>query len=105
MYDAAAALNTEYLILLEPDNSIHSGIKRPPTHDAGGIFSERRSFAEKKYIEELAQKVKPGFKWDKHSMEAGLAGGSYFKTDAVLDAFSDESVAALDWNRLAGYGS
>lgn len=33
-------------------------------------------------------------------MNAGLAGGSYFRSAAVLDAFSDENVAKIDWNML-----
>lgn len=28
----------------------------------------------------------------------GLAGGSYFRTAAVLDAFSDEALAEMDWD-------
>jgi hypothetical protein len=34
-------------------------------------------------------------------MSAGLAGGAYFRTEAILDALSDENMARLDWNMLA----
>merc|ERR1719350_1359508 len=33
-------------------------------------------------------------------MNAGLAGGTYFKTETILDAFADEAVARLDWEKL-----
>jgi len=34
-------------------------------------------------------------------MNTGLAGGSYFRRAAILDAFNDDSVAQVDWNYLA----
>merc|ERR1712232_1201090 len=33
-------------------------------------------------------------------MNTGLAGGSYFRREVILDAFSDENVAKLNWNKL-----
>merc|ERR1712037_457240 len=45
--------------------------------------------------------IKPGFKFSKRAMNTGLAGGSYFRREAILDSFSDESVAQIDWNYLA----
>lgn len=42
----------------------------------------------------------PGFKWTKTAMSAGLAGGAYFRREAILDAFSDENMMKLDWNML-----
>jgi len=36
---------------------------------------------------------------------SGLAGGSYFRTDAILDAFSDENVANINWTQLMQYDS
>jgi len=87
--------------MLEPDNTIHGPIKYPPTADAGGILSLKRRFKNKHYIEGLAREVVgPGFNWTTSAMEAGLAGGSYFRTEAILDAFRDEMVARLDWNML-----
>ena len=32
----------------------------------------------------------------------GLCGGAYFRTSAILDAFSDAAVADLDWKTLVG---
>ncbi|CAK0904244.1 unnamed protein product, partial [Prorocentrum cordatum] len=100
--DATIALNTEYVIMLEPDNTIHGPVTREPTADAGGIESIGRSFRHKGYIEGLARQIagKESFQWTKRAMEAGLAGGSYFRSEAVLDSFTDERVAALDWNLL-----
>lgn len=100
LYDAAVSLNTEYVIMLEPDNTIHGPITRPPTHDAGGLRVPGRRIGYSEYAEKLAQKFKPGFKWRGESMEAGLCGGSYYRTAMLLDAFSDEAVAAIDWNHL-----
>jgi len=31
-------------------------------------------------------------------MSAGLAGGAYFRREAILDAFSDDNMMKLDWN-------
>lgn len=105
IYDAALALNTEYVIMLEPDNTVHGPITRHPTHDAGGLYVKDRSFGLGDYVEKLAHKFKPGFKWTRISMQAGLAGGSYFRREAILDAFSDEHMAEVDWNYVAEHAS
>jgi len=42
LYDAAVHLQTEYVIMLEPDNTIHGPIKERPEHDAGGCPSVGR---------------------------------------------------------------
>ncbi|CAK0883235.1 unnamed protein product [Prorocentrum cordatum] len=93
LYDAALVLNTEYVIYLEPDNTVHGPITHPPTHDAGGIDVPGRNLGEIAYVEERASKIKPGFKLTKIAMNTGLAGGSYFRRAAILDAFNDDSVA------------
>lgn len=100
LYDAAESLNTEYVIMLEPDNTIHGPIKREPKHDAGGIYVQDRSFGLVDYVEKLAQARVPGFKWSRKAMSAGLAGGAYFRKEAILDALSDENMMKLDWNML-----
>lgn len=66
--------------------------------------AKKRRFSDREYIEGLAHAVKPGFKWSEKSMETGLAGGSYFRRDVILDAFADENVAKLDWNFLSKRG-
>jgi len=100
MYDAAVSLNTEYVIMLEPDNTIHGPITRHPTHDAGGLYVQDRGIGYRDYAVKLAQEVKPGFKWRERSVHAGLCGGSYYRTATILDAMSDEAVAHIDWNYL-----
>ncbi|CAE7356813.1 ppiA [Symbiodinium microadriaticum] len=96
LYDAAESLNTEYVIMLEPDNTIHGPIKREPKHDAGGIYVQDRSFGLVDYVEKLAQARVPGFKWSRKAMSAGLAGGAYFRKEAILDALSDENMMKLE---------
>lgn len=100
LYDAAEALNTEFVIMLEPDNTIHGPIKEPPKYDAGGVLVRDRSFAGADYVEKLAKKRVDGYKWRKKNQQAGLCGGSYYRREAILDALSDERVAEIDWNYL-----
>ncbi|CAE8634558.1 unnamed protein product, partial [Polarella glacialis] len=45
LYDAALSLKTEFVIMLEPDNTIHGPIKETPKHDAGGLYVQGRTFA------------------------------------------------------------
>merc|ERR1712217_168231 len=100
MVDAATALQSEYVVMLEPDNTVHAPITREPTHGAGGLYVSGRSFGCRESAETLAQERVPGFKWTDQSMRAGLAGGAYFRADAIFDAFSDEHVNKLDWNYI-----
>ncbi|CAK9066857.1 Peptidyl-prolyl cis-trans isomerase A [Durusdinium trenchii] len=100
LYDAAVSLKTEFVIMLEPDNTIHGPIKKRPQFDAGGVLVRDRSFAGADYVEKLAKKRVSGYKWTKKNQQAGLCGGSYYKREAILDALSDERVAEIDWNML-----
>lgn len=100
LFDAAVSLNTKYVIMLEPDNTVHDYIKRPPPADVGGLLVTGRSFGLVKYVEKMAQKRVPGFKWSSRSMSSGLCGGAYFKREAILDALSDDNMMKLDWNYL-----
>merc|ERR1712217_732271 len=86
--------------MLEPDNSLHGPITYLPEYDAGGIDSAPRTFSHASYVENLAKARSSNFTWTRRSMNTGLAGGSYFKTETILDAFSDESIAKIDWNYL-----
>lgn len=100
MRTAALEMNSEYLIYLEPDNTVHSGINYEPNSDAGGMQDNNPRFSETivNFVEQKIQRTRPGWKWGYTG--SGLAGGSYFKTSVVLDAFSDESVASIDWEFL-----
>jgi len=97
-HDAALALDAEYIIMLEPDNTIHREFKIGPTHDAGGLRDENPHFSNATVTraEGIGRKVRPGFKWEYTG--SGLAGGSYFKREAALDAFSDKVISSIDWN-------
>eukprot|EP00039_Didymoeca_costata_P024270 m.9828 g.9828 ORF g.9828 m.9828 type:complete len:414 (-) comp4142_c0_seq1:732-1973(-) len=96
MWDAAVHLNREYLIMLEPDNTIHHKIYAQPDHDGGGLKDANPGFGHllTGYAEILGNKHRE-FHWD--YIQSGLAGGAYFRTAAILDAFSDAAVASLNW--------
>lgn len=74
------------------------GGRHPPTHDAGGMYDENPHFGNRvtDHAEAIARKSNPKFKWEFKG--SGLAGGAYFRREAVLEAFSDEAVAAIDWD-------
>lgn len=101
MYDAAIKLNSEYVVMLEPDNTIHGPIKHEPKFDAGGLFVDQRSYGMSEYIVSLAQERVKNFQWNQSSWTAGLCGGSYFRTDALLDSISDEHMMKIDWGKIA----
>eukprot|EP00040_Diaphanoeca_grandis_P043904 m.10678 g.10678 ORF g.10678 m.10678 type:complete len:420 (+) comp8437_c0_seq1:256-1515(+) len=100
MWDAAVVLKTEYMIMLEPDNTVHRQIYIHPEHDAGGLEDANPHFHYEtvEYIERLGRTHRPSFQWKWTG--SGLAGGAYFRTAAVLDAFSDASVAELNWTKI-----
>lgn len=50
------------------------------------------------YIEGIGKKHRD-FNWT--YIQSGLAGGAYFRTAAVLDAFSDAAIASLNWTSVA----
>eukprot|EP00037_Helgoeca_nana_P014074 m.130683 g.130683 ORF g.130683 m.130683 type:complete len:434 (+) comp22374_c0_seq2:345-1646(+) len=105
MWDAAMALGTEYTIMLEPDNSLHRGFLHEPPHDAGGMEDANPHFHEETvdYAELLGRKHRPNFRWN--FTGSGLAGGSYFRTSAILDAFSDAAINDIDWDLAECYES
>ena len=105
MWDAAVSLKTEYLIMLEPDNTVNRPIYIPPPHhiDAGGLHDGNPHVPGHivDHIERLGKAHKGNdFKWNYTG--TGLCGGAYFRTSAILDAFSDAAVADLDWAALVG---
>ena len=56
------------------------------------------SWVRNSFKERLAHQTEPCFKmtWT----HWGLAGGSYFRSIAVLDAFAAEHVNLIDWKRI-----
>ena len=108
MHVAAAALDTEFMIMLEPDNTVHPvGITNVPTYDAGGLRDSNPRFGPPlvKFVEAQARKLpgKAAYKWWYRG--TGLAGGTYFRTAAILDAFSDEAISQINWGHLLQYDS
>lgn len=98
---ATKTLGTEYVIYLEPDVLIRHRHTVEPKYDAGGIydnFNPEMHAQTKLYLERLGRGREPCFKqkWD----HFGLAGGSYFRSEAVMDAFAPENVKRIDWDAL-----
>eukprot|EP00931_Biecheleriopsis_adriatica_P021847 TRINITY_DN14174_c0_g1_i3.p1 TRINITY_DN14174_c0_g1~~TRINITY_DN14174_c0_g1_i3.p1 ORF type:complete len:372 (+),score=39.71 TRINITY_DN14174_c0_g1_i3:81-1196(+) len=101
MHDAAHSLNTEYVIMLEPDNTIHGPITHEPEYDAGGVFVPNRRYGVEDYILSLARKSNKNFQWNETAQTAGLCGGSYYRTKALLHALADDKVLEIDWPKVA----
>lgn len=100
MWDATMALKTDYVVMLEPDNTIHRSIYVWPDRDAGGLEDNNPQFHRETvaYIEALGKKHRPDFKWKYTG--SGLAGGAYFRSAAILDAFSDAAVAEFNFTEI-----
>eukprot|EP00434_Breviolum_minutum_P025349 symbB.v1.2.022398.t2/scaffold1985.1/size93608/7 len=101
MRNATEFLQTEYVIYLEPDVKITRRHTVDPIHDAGGVydnFNPAMSAETKMYLERLGSQREPCFNilWT----HFGLCGGSYFRSKAILDAFSPEHVMRIDWKNL-----
>jgi len=101
MRKAATLLKTQYIIYLEPDVKITRRHLRAPEQDAGGVydnFNPTMAQETKQYLEGLGRQRDPCFNisW----IHFGLCGGSYYRTEALLDAFDPKHVAKIDWQRL-----
>jgi len=97
----AKRLGTTYVIYLEPDVLVRGRHRYPPAFDAGGIYDNFNPQIHQEiaaYMQKLGRKVNPCFKvrW----RHFGLAGGSYFRTAAILDAFDGANVRQIDWGGL-----
>lgn len=101
MRNATEFLQTESVIYLEPDVKITRRHIRDPLNDAGGVydnFNPSMSTETKAYLERLGGDREPCFNitWT----HFGLCGGSYFRSEAILDAFKPEHVLRIDWKKL-----
>eukprot|EP00040_Diaphanoeca_grandis_P007139 m.39863 g.39863 ORF g.39863 m.39863 type:complete len:448 (+) comp18313_c0_seq1:92-1435(+) len=98
--NAAMEMNAEYTIYIEPDNTVHGPITHEPDSDAGGMQDQNPRFGVcvTEYLETHARLRIPNFTMGYTG--SGLAGGSYFKTDVLIDAFSDEKMAEINWGYL-----
>ncbi|CAE7365376.1 unnamed protein product [Symbiodinium natans] len=104
MRRAAELLQTQYIIYLEPDVKITRRHRHDFPYDAGGVhdnFNPIMSLETKAYLERLGRQRNPCFNvsW----AHFGLCGGSYYRTEAVLDAFRPEHVLSIDWRRLQAH--
>jgi len=98
MRDGVQTLGTDYVIYLEPDVQVRHRHTIHPEHDAGGVFDNYNpSFGANTvhYLEKMGRKRNPDFKilWT----HFGLTGGSYFRSEAILDAFAPEHIKKLDY--------
>lgn len=98
---ATKRLGTHYVIYMEPDTSITRRHVLQPLHDAGGVFANYNpaiSHETVRYIEYLASDVNPCFTLEWQYMS--LSGGSYFRSEAVLDAFQQKHIERIDFQGL-----
>ncbi|CAK0831420.1 unnamed protein product [Prorocentrum cordatum] len=101
MRAAALRLHTTFLIYLEPDVLVRRRHITEPQHDAGGIFDNYNPAVHEEtvaYVERRGRERVPCFQLEwKHF---GLAGGSYFRAEAVIDAFDPAHVQRIDWGPM-----
>lgn len=95
---ATKALKTEFVIYLEPDVLIRKHHVIEPKHDAGGIYDDFNPHMGPQtiqYLEKMGRERNPHFNisW----IHFGLSGGSYYRAEAVLDAFAPRNVKKIDF--------
>jgi len=97
--EAARVLRSKYIIMLEPDNELRHSITADPPYDAGGLEDGNPAFGQGMvdYVEGLGRENSGNRDFTLLWHRFGLAGGSYFSTAAVLDAFDP---GTIDWRRL-----
>lgn len=97
--DAARWLDTDYVIMLEPDVAVQGPIEHEPQDDAGGIADKNPPLHQSTidYVEALGRRVSGNASFQMKWNRFGLAGGTYVRTDAALDAFDPDF---LDWGLL-----
>lgn len=98
---AKEILQTTFVIYLEPDVLVRGRHRHHPPHDAGGIYDNynpRLHQTTIAYMQRLGRRANPCFRvvW----RHFGLAGGSYFRTAAILDAFNGSNLRQIDWAGL-----
>eukprot|EP00929_Paragymnodinium_shiwhaense_P062145 TRINITY_DN31022_c0_g1_i1.p1 TRINITY_DN31022_c0_g1~~TRINITY_DN31022_c0_g1_i1.p1 ORF type:complete len:659 (+),score=130.28 TRINITY_DN31022_c0_g1_i1:55-2031(+) len=97
--EGAEWLKTEYVIMLEPDVTLHKRSSIRPKYDAAGladVWNPQLRPALRQHLQELGRKVRPNYtlEWP----HFGLAGGTILRSAAVLDAFWPDRV---DWKKMA----
>jgi len=101
MREGAQKLGTDYVIYLEPDVKVKHRHHIQPAYDAGGVydnFNNPIGDLTVAYLTKLGRERNPGFemRWE----HFGLTGGSYLRTEAILDAFDPVNFQRLDFQGL-----
>ncbi|CAD7955749.1 unnamed protein product [Amoebophrya sp. A25] len=113
LHHAAATVpkSVEYVVMLEPDTTMHTAIdldgdESMQKYDAGGIRDHNPRWSETMvdHLQTQARKIKGKEGYKMPWLGNGLAGGSFYKKEAILDAFSDEAVKAVDWKTILKLG-
>jgi len=101
MRSGAQKLGTDYVIYLEPDVKVKHRHQIQPGYDAGGVYDNFNGPIGDQtalYLTKLGRERNPGFelRW----LHFGLTGGSYVRTEALLDAFDPTNYERLDFQGL-----
>jgi hypothetical protein len=104
MREGAQKLGTEYVIYLDSDVVVKHRHDETPEHDAGGVFDNFNPAMEQPVIDYLERKGRernPDFRmlW----AHFGLTGGSYFRSEAIIDAFDRANINKLDYAGLEAH--
>lgn len=102
--EAALWLKTKFVIMLEPDNEIRSEIDEEPTFAAGGLNDTNPAFHQEMidYVEQKGREYSGNKDYKIAWNRFGLAGGSYFSTAAVMEAFDPDHI---DWRQIRKFDS
>lgn len=98
---AARALNTEFMIILEPDTLVRRRHVFSFQYDAGGVvhnWGQPLSPKTLAYMEKLGGERRPCYTIVHEHW--GLTGGSYIRIAAAQEAFQQSMVDRIDWREL-----
>jgi len=100
--EAARRLNSKFVVMLEPDNELRHAFRSNPQDDAGGLDDSNPGFHKVMvdYVERKGRESSGNRNFTMKWHRFGLAGGSYFSTSAILDAFDPDTI---DWRQLLEY--
>eukprot|EP00929_Paragymnodinium_shiwhaense_P013938 TRINITY_DN121789_c0_g1_i1.p1 TRINITY_DN121789_c0_g1~~TRINITY_DN121789_c0_g1_i1.p1 ORF type:complete len:658 (-),score=113.17 TRINITY_DN121789_c0_g1_i1:43-2016(-) len=99
--DAALWLNTEFVVMLEPDVTLHRRATTTPQYDAGGledVWNPQLSQQLRDHLTELGRQASGKKDYQILWPHFGLAGGTAVRTKAAIAAFKAESV---DWFKMS----
>ena len=93
-----ACINLKAAAELEPDNELRHEIAVDPPYDAGGLNDTNPAFHQKMvdYVEKMGREYSGNKDFKLLWHRFGLAGGSYFSSAAVLEAFDPDTLTIRD---------